>query len=76
MIEIIVLHCASEGVYGIDVVHQRIVLGRERFSLLKCGDRTMYVFKRKVLLNKLLNCLRRGVVWPGSAPVFQWDVSY
>ncbi len=37
MIGIIVLHCASEGVYGIDVVHQRIVLGRERFSLLKCG---------------------------------------
>jgi hypothetical protein len=31
---------------------------------------------KEVLLNKLLNCLRRGVVWPGSAPVFQWDVSY
>ena len=55
MIEIIVLHCASEGVYGIDVVHQRIVLGRERFSLLKCGrsagqrHSAMNAWQRRVL---------------------------
>ena len=55
MIGIIVLHCASEGVYGIDVVHQRILLGRERFSLLKCGrsaaaaQRTLNAWQRRVL---------------------------
>ena len=55
---------AQEGVYGISVVHQRIVRGRERFSLLKARcDRTQCMCSKKCY------CLRRGVWLRAGVPV-------